>query len=132
MILIAALVGAGLGGLTILMMFHAGMLTERSGIAVLLCAVALFYPVFAAQQADIGHFVVHLLISISFAFLACLGFKRGTHLIAGGLIGHGVLDIGLHVIGAPGPLWWPMFCGAFDIAAGAALVRLIQTGKTIP
>lgn len=129
MILIAALVGAGLGGLAMLMMFHAGMLAERSGTAVFLCAIALFYPVFAAQEADTGNLALHLIIFIGFATLARFGFQRGTHLLAGGLIGHGILDIGLHVIGAPGPVWWPAMCGAFDIAAGISLVRLVQTGK---
>jgi hypothetical protein len=128
-ILIAALVGAGLGGFVMLMMLHAGMLAERSGTAVFVCAIALFYPIFAAQEADVANVALHLIIFIGFATLAHFGFRRGTHLLAGGLIGHGVLDIGLHVIGAPGPVWWPAFCGAFDIAAGVSLVRLVQTGK---
>ncbi len=131
MILFAALIGAGLGGFAVLMMFHAGMLAERSGTAVLLCAVALFYPVFAMQTLDFGNVALHLIIFIGFATLARFGFQRGTHLLAGGLIGHGILDMGLHVVGAPGPIWWPAMCGAFDITAGAALVRLVQTGKAI-
>ena len=129
MILTAALVGAVLGALAMLMLFHSGMLAERSGMAVLLCAVALFYPVFAAQAGDVGSVALHILVFIAFATLARFGFQRGMHLLAGGLIGHGILDLGLHIIGAPGPTWWPVMCAAFDIVAGVALIRLIQTGK---
>ena len=129
MIITAALIGAGLGALAMLMLFHAGMLAERSGAAVMLCAVALFYPVFAVQSGDIGSAALHAIIFILFATLARFGFQKGMYLIAGGLIGHGILDLGLHVIGAPGPVWWPLMCAAFDIVAGAALIRLIQTGK---
>lgn len=129
MIITAALIGAGLGALAMLMLFHAGMLAERSGAAVMLCAVALFYPIFAVQSGDIGSAALHAIIFILFATLAKFGFQKGMYLIAGGLIGHGILDLGLHVIGAPGPIWWPVMCAAFDIVAGAALIRLIQTGK---
>jgi hypothetical protein len=128
-ILIAALIGAGLGALVMLMLFHAGMLAERSGMAVFLAAIAFFYPVFAAQEGDLTAVALHSAIFIGFAILAKYGFRRGMHLLAGGLIGHGVFDFGLHIIGAPGPIWWPAFCGALDIAAGVALIRLLQTQK---
>lgn len=129
MILTAALIGVVCGALAMLMLYHTGMLTERSGVAVMLVAIALFYPVFAAQEGDIGSVALHLIVVILFATLAHIGFKRGMHVLAGGLLGHGFFDLGLHFIGAPGPEWWPVFCAAVDIVAGAALIRLIQTGK---
>ena len=129
MILSAALIGAGVGALVMVMMFHAGMLAERSGTAVLLAAIAIFYPVFAAQEGDVAAVALHISIFVGFLFLARFGFQRGMHLLAGGLIGHGVFDIGLHIIGAPGPIWWPVFCASVDIAAGTALIRLLQTRK---
>jgi hypothetical protein len=128
-IVIAALVGAGVGALTIFMMFHAGMLAERSGAAVLLAAIAVFYPVFAAQEGDVTALVLHIAVFAGFVLLAQFGFQRGMHLLAGGLVGHGIFDIGLHIIGAPGPLWWPVFCASVDIVAGMALIRLLQTRK---
>lgn len=129
MILIAALVGAGVGAFSIFVMFRAGMLAERSGVAVLLAAIAIFYPVFAVQEGDLTALLLHLAVFAGFAFLAQFGFQRGMHLLAGGLVGHGIFDIGLHIIGAPGPLWWPVFCASVDIVAGMVLIRLLQTRK---
>lgn len=121
--------GAGLGGLTIFGLFHTRMLAERSGVAVLLMAIAFFYPVFAAIQGDIPSLVLHLAIFGGFTALAIRGFAVGMHILAGGLIAHGVFDAGLMFFTAPGPSWWPPFCAGVDITAGAALIRLIQTRK---
>ena len=51
-ILIAALVGVVSGAGLIWLMHREGMLAERSGAAILLAAIALFYPVFAAAEGD--------------------------------------------------------------------------------
>lgn len=129
MILLAALVGAVAGAAAIFAMFHTQMLQERSGAAVFLAAVALFYPVFAAAENDVPGLILHSAIFVAFSWLAIRGFRRGLHLIAGGLIAHGLFDAGLMSIGTPGPIWWPAFCATVDITAGAALIRLIQTQK---
>jgi uncharacterized membrane protein HdeD (DUF308 family) len=98
-------------------------------LAVLLAAIASFYPVFAVQSGDQADIILHLVVFAAFALLAVAGFRRGAYLIAGGLIAHGVFDIGLMVLGAPGPVWWPAFCAAVDIVAGTVLIRLQQTRK---
>jgi hypothetical protein len=58
-----------------------------------------------------------------------IGFKFDLRLVAVGLVGHGVFDV-FHggLIDDPGvPHWWPMFCGTFDVTAGAYMVwRLRQ------
>jgi uncharacterized membrane protein HdeD (DUF308 family) len=81
------------------------------------------------QSGDQADIILHLVIFTAFILLAVAGFRRGAYLIAGGLIAHGVFDIGLMVLGAPGPVWWPAFCAAVDIAAGTVLIRLQQTRK---
>ncbi len=111
------------------MMFHTGMLAERSGIAVLLCAIAVFYPVFAAIEEDWPAVMLHAGIFSGFAWLALQGFQKGMHLLAGGLIAHGFFDVGLHYIHVPGPEWWPFFCAGVAGMIGIALIRLLQTGK---
>ena len=129
MIMLAALLGAVAGVAAIFVMFHNDMLQERSGAAVLLAAIAVFYPVFAAIEGDLPGMVLHAVIFMSFAWLAIRGFRLGLHLIAGGMIAHGLFDVGLMSIGSPGPQWWPAFCAALDVTAGGALIRLIQTQK---
>ena len=52
-------------------------------------------------------------------------------LVAAALAGHGVFDL-IHasLIANPGvPLWWPQFCSAYDIVAGAYLAWLIKSGR---
>ncbi len=129
MTLLAALIGAAAGAVAITGMFRSGMLAERSGAAVMLIAVALFFPVFAASEGDLLAFSLHLLIFAGFSFLALRAYKRGLFLLAGGLIAHGLFDIMAGLIAAPGPAWWPAFCASFDIVAGVLILQLIQTGK---
>ncbi|MDG1519891.1 MAG: hypothetical protein P8Q57_05530 [Yoonia sp.] len=127
--MIAAPIGTLAGAFMMWCMYRSGMLAVRSGLAVLLAAIASFYPVFAVQSGDQADIILHLVIFTAFILLAVAGFRRGAYLIAGGLIAHGVFDIGLMVLGAPGPVWWPAFCAAVDIAAGTVLIRLQQTRK---
>lgn len=127
--ILAALIGCLVGAGVIAALFRSGMLAERSGAAVLLAAIALFYPVFAAAEGDPVAALLHLAIFGAFAWLAVRGFHRGLHLIAGGLLAHGLFDMGFLVLDGPGPEWWPPFCAAVDVVAGAALIRLLQTGR---
>jgi len=92
-IMLAALLGAVAGVAAIFVMFHNDMLQERSGAAVLLAAIAVFYPVFAAIEGDLPGMVLHAVIFMSFAWLAIRGFRLGLHLIAGGMIAHGLFDV---------------------------------------
>jgi len=125
----AVLAGAIAGVLIIFALFTSGMLTERSGSAVLLAAVAFFYPVFAVIDGHLTEAALHFAIFVGFCWLAIMGFRQGMHIIAGGLLAHGLFDIALMAIAAPGPDWWPAFCGALDIVAAVALIRLLQSEK---
>ena len=63
---------------------------------------------------------------------AVLGFKRNMWLVAAALAGHGVFDF-FHsrLITNPGlPVWWPGFCGSYDVVAGAGLAWMIWSGRT--
>jgi len=129
MILLAALIGAACGAVIIGVMYRLGMLAERSGAAVLLAAIALFYPVFAAAEGNWISFTLHAAIFVGFAMLAARAYTKGMLLLAGGLIAHGIFDIAIGVIAAPGPAWWPAFCAALDIVAGVMMIKLIQQKK---
>jgi len=129
MILLAALIGAACGAVIIGVMYRLGMLAERSGAAVLLAAIALFYPVFAAAEGNWISFTLHAAIFVGFAMLAARAYTKGMLLLAGGLIAHGMFDIAIGVIAAPGPAWWPAFCAALDIVAGVMMIQLIQQKK---
>lgn len=129
MIAIAALIGAICGLFIVFALQRHGMLAERSGAAMLLAAIASFYPVFAVMASDPLAIVLHIAVFAGFASLAIRAFHFGLHLIAGGLIAHGLFDIGVGLIHITGPAWWPAFCASLDIVAGLLVLRLIQTGK---
>lgn len=129
MIGLAAVVGALSGLILALAMYRSGMLQERSGLAILLGAIAFFYPVFAATEGDWPAFTLHVLVFAAFSFLALQGWTKGIYLIVGGLIAHGLFDFGLAFIGHPGPVWWPIFCGTLDVIIGLIVLRLLQVGK---
>lgn len=129
MIILPALIGVVCGAGLIWIMHREGMLAERSGAAMLLAAIALFYPVFAAAEGDWLSFALHVLIFSGFALLSVRAYHKSMALLAGGLIAHGIFDIFVGVIAAPGPAWWPAFCAGVDIAAGVLMLQLIQSGK---
>ena len=104
--IIAMLVGAVSGAGIVIAMLRSGMLAERSGAAILLAAIASFYPVFAVIDGDILAAAIHVAIFAAFAILATRAYRIGLNLIAGGLIAHGLFDLALGPIGAPGPMWW--------------------------
>lgn len=129
MIALAALIGAACGIALVFAMQQNGMLSERSGAAILLAAIAIFYPVFAVAAADPLAIVLHVTVFAGFAALSVRAFHIGLHVIAGGLIAHGIFDIIIGIVHVTGPAWWPAFCAGVDIAAGVAILRLIQNGK---
>ena len=127
--MIAALLGLLLGTLAIAALQAGGLLRDRAGAAVLLIAVASYYPVFAAAGGDPLATGLHVAIFAGFSALAVRAFARGLFLLAGGLIAHGLFNIMIGFINAPGPAWWPAFVAGFDIAAGVVILRLIQQGR---
>lgn len=123
-------VGALLGFGTVWAMWMSQMLAERSGAAILLCAIAFFYPVFAVMDGVSGLMVgVHIAIFLGFSFLATVGFHRGLGVLALGIVAHGVFDLVTFFTGHPAPVWWPAFCGGLDIAAGLSILWLLRTQR---
>ena len=98
--------------------------------AVLLGAIALFWPVFAFQaQASVLTIALHCAIFLAFSAVAAYGFKTSATIIAAGIIAHGVFDALTLLTGHPGPIWWPAICGGLDIVAGTLLLFLIKSNR---
>ena len=121
--ILPAAVGVGIGAACFGAMKTLGMLRERSGVAVFLAAVAVFFPVFAIVDGDaIAVILSHGVIALAFIAWAALGFSQGMPVLAAGLIMHGVFDGVLMATDHPGPIWWPPFCAGVDVSAGALLL----------
>ena len=100
-----------------------GMDKERSFYSTVLCIVASYYVLFAAMAGSSTALLRELIPLGLFLAIAVLGFKRSVWFLVAGLAGHGLFDF-VHstILTNPGvPTWWPGFCLAFDVAAGAYL-----------
>ena len=114
----------------------AGFDRERAFYSTILMVVATYYILFAAMWAAAPGASRHALVMESVAAVvffagAVVGFKTNFWIIVVGLIGHGVFDIfHAHLISDPGvPPWWPAFCMAYDVAAGAGLAGLLLSKR---
>ncbi len=120
--MIAALCGAGLGALAAYLLWASGMQRERASGAVVLVAIAAFYPAFAFELGDWTDRALHVAAFAGFTALALWGYARSAKAIALGIIGHGAFDLAAPAVSAPVPGWWPAFCAALDLVLGAALL----------
>lgn len=111
----------------------AGFDKDRSFYATILVVIASYYLLFAAMAGSASAFALELIPFAGFSILAVLGARRWPALVALGLFLHGGFDVMHgHVITNPGvPAWWPGFCLAYDVTAGAYLLHLSQRRKKL-
>lgn len=123
--LIGLVLAAGVAGFAVIVGFD----RERSFYATALIVIATYYVLFAVQGASARTLVIEIIVAGVFSAIAALGFRTNLWLVAAATIGHGVFDFLHHLfIENPGvPLWWPGFCGAFDVIFGAFLAMRLLT-----
>lgn len=104
---------------------------ERSFYPVLLIVIATYYLLFAAMAKSTDSLVAETFPALVFVAAAALGFRKTPWIVVAGLALHGVFDFVHHTaINNPGvPAWWPGFCLAYDVTAGAYLAALILIRK---
>ena len=64
----------------------------------------------------------------AFILASAIGFRLNLWLVAAALAAHGIFDFvhaGL-ISNAGVPVWWPMFCLAYDVVAAAYLAWLLS------
>jgi len=94
--------------------------------------VAALYSLFAVMGASPSALIRESLVGAAFLAAAVIGFRSSLWIVAVALAGHGAFDF-VHgtVISNPGvPVWWPAFCGTYDVTAGAYLAWLLMSGRT--
>lgn len=100
-----------------------GMDRDRSFYPTVMMVIASIYVLFAAVADSPTALVTETLIGAAFIALAFVGFRRSLWLVVVALAAHGLFDvIHPHAVQNPGvPVWWPEFCGAYDVAAAVFL-----------
>ncbi len=107
---------------------------DRSFYPTVLIVVASYYVLFAVMGGSTRALVIELIVMAPFAVSAVVGFERNLQLVAAGLAAHGVMDFfHARIVINPGvPVWWPGFCLAFDVAAGAWLAWVVRAETAPP
>ncbi|MFA4893569.1 hypothetical protein [Brevundimonas sp.] len=123
-------IGVGLALLAGLFLAWVGLDRDRAAYPVILILIAVLYELFAVLGGSTAALLSELLPTAVFVGVSVLGFRTSLWWVVAGLIGHGVYDI-FHpaIFTNPGvPVWWPMFCMAYDVAAGVFLAwRLMRS-----
>ncbi len=102
---------------------------DRSFFPTVLIAIAGYYVLFAVMAGQ--SIWIEVIVATAFTGLAVIGgvhrrVDLGLMIVGGATFLHGCFDaVHGHVIDNPGvPVWWPAFCGAFDLLFGGWIVTL--------
>jgi len=101
---------------------------DRAFYPTVLIIIASMYGLFAVLGGSMPALFVECACGLVFVALAVVGFKQSAWLIVAGIVGHGLFDfIHAQFITDPGvPVYWPAFCGAYDVTAGLVLAWLLR------
>lgn len=123
----AAIIGLSLAVAVAMFARIVGFDRERTFYPVVLIVVASYYVLFATIGGERAELATQLVVFGLFSTAAVVSFRTSLWLAVAGLAAHGVYDF-LYQSFAGGhgvPQWWPSFCGAYDLAAAAALALLL-------
>jgi hypothetical protein len=103
---------------------------DRAFYATVVIVVASYYVLFAAISGSVRTVLLESAVMAVFAIAAVVGFRSSSWIVAAALAGHGVFDAvhGLVLENSGVPVWWPAFCGTYDVGAGAILAWFLRRG----
>lgn len=127
----AYLVGIVIALVVSLSATFAGFDKDRAFYPTVLAVIASYYVLFAVMGGSIETVLVELAVMSVFIGVAVLGFKRNLWFVVAALLVHGIFDfVHGHFVSNPGvPIWWPMFCLAYDFAAAVYLSWLLHQSR---
>jgi hypothetical protein len=124
----AYLVGIVLAVLVTVFARVVGLDRDRAFYPTVLVVVASYYDLFALMGGSTHALLTELAGTGVFLVAVVVGFRRNLWIVAAALAGHGLFDlVHPHLVVNPGvPAWWPAFCMAYDVVAGACLGWLLH------
>jgi len=126
----AYLVGVGSAVAAFVFARWLGLDRDRAFYPTVLTVIACLYSLFGVLGGSQAALLQEMGVGLAFIGLVVVGFKRNLWFIVFGLALHGVFDyVHGYVIADPGvPVFWPAFCGSYDVVAAAGLAWLIHKG----
>jgi hypothetical protein len=124
-------VGASLAFSISLLATFVGFDRDRAFYPTIMVVIASYYGLFAVVGGSMQALMLESMVTAGFLLLSILGFKFNLWWVVAGLCAHGIFDV-FHgrFISNPGvPVWWPMFCLTYDIAAAGYLAWLLNRSK---
>jgi hypothetical protein len=122
------IIGLVLSGVVALFARYVGLDRDRAFYPTVVIVVALYYVLFAAISGSVQTILLESAVMAVFAIAAVVGFKSSAWIVVGALAGHGIFDAfhGYVLENSGVPVWWPAFCGAYDLGAAAILAWLVS------
>ena len=110
-----------------------GLDRDRSFYPTVMMVIACIYGLFAVMGGSPA-FPIEAGIGLGFIAVAAVGFKKSPWFVVAALVGHGLFDlVHPHAIENRGvPVWWPDFCSAYDVTAGAWLALQLYCAGSRP
>lgn len=108
-----------------------GLDRDRAFYPTVMIVIAALYSLFAVMGGSTTALRGEMMAGAVFVVAAVYGFRSSLWVVAVALTAHGLFDF-VHgrLIANPGvPVFWPAFCGAYDVAAGAVMAWLLATGR---
>lgn len=109
-----------------------GLDRDRAFHPTVLAVIALIYSLFAVMGGSQTALLREAAAGLVFLAAVAVGFRRNLWIVVVGLVVHGLFDV-VHadLIHNPGvPAFWPPFCLAYDVTAGALLaLMLLKAGR---
>lgn len=107
---------------------------DRAFYPAVLVVVASYYDLFAIIGGGERALGLEMIAFGAFATFSVIGFRSNLWVVVLALAGHGLFDLvhGTLIANQGVPLWWPMFCLAYDVAAAVYLAIRIRSGKISP
>jgi hypothetical protein len=104
-----------------------GLDRDRAFYPTVMIVIAALYGLFAVMGGAPAELAGEWVAMGGFIFLAVLGFRLSLWFVVIALFAHGVFDyFHGHLVSNPGvPVWWPAFCGTYDVTAAGYLAWLL-------
>jgi hypothetical protein len=124
-------VGIGLALAISMMATVVGFDRDRAFYPTVTMVIASYYALFAVMGGSTKALAIESIVFVVFLAAAIVGFKVDLRVVVVALCAHGAFDFvhGIWIANPGVPPWWPMFCLAYDVTAGAYLAVLLARSR---